>query len=289
MKYIIKLFSDFTTPTELKKMYENICQVDKLDYYGKDKEIYLTDGEDYTHVLILNNATPELKNIPKENVVGLANEPPVYLTRMFTYNRFIEYANANIHKYFMGDNSLPAPFIEKYSYMLHMAPLPYIPKKNKFMSIIVSQKSLSIPAVGYKYRLELLTYILNSELPIDIYGRICKSINKPDERIKGEFKDYEPYENYQFHICIENFMTNAYVSEKVINPLLTNTVPIYLGCHNIDKYFGDNVIKMTGDLQKDIMLINDIVINPEKYQKNIDMEFIKSKTSLIQNIKEIFA
>lgn len=289
MKYIIKLFSDFTTPTELKKMYENICQVDKLDYYGKDKEIYLTDEEDYTHVLILNNATPELKNIPKENVVGLANEPPAYLTRMFANNHFIQYANANIDKYFMGDNSLPAPFIEKYSYMLHMAPLPYTPKKNKFMSFIVSQKSLSIPGVGYKYRLELLTYILNSELPIDIYGRICKSINKPDERIKGEFNDYEPYENYQFHICIENFRTNAYVSEKVINPLLTNTVPIYLGCRNIDRYFGDNVIQMTGDLQKDIMLINDIVINPEKYQKNIDMEFIKSKTSLIQNIKEIFA
>ena len=66
MKYIIKLFSDFTTPTELKKMYENICQVDKLDYYGEDKEIYITDGEDYTHVLIFNNATPVLNDIPKE-------------------------------------------------------------------------------------------------------------------------------------------------------------------------------------------------------------------------------
>ena len=289
MKYIIKLFSDFTTPTELKKMYENICQVDKLDYYGEDKEIYITDGEDYTHALIFNNATPVLNDIPKENVIGLANEPPLYLARMFTYNNFMEYAKKNIHKYFMGDNSFhKEPFIEKYSYMVQLAPLPHIPMKNKFMSFIVSQKSLMAIGEGYKYRLDILTYILNSNLPIDIYGRICKSINKEDERIKGEFKDYEPYENYQFHICIENFRTNAYVSEKVINPLLTNTTPIYLGCRNIDKYFGDNVIQMSGDLQKDMMLINDIVINPEKYQKNIDLEFIKSKTSLIQNIKEIF-
>jgi hypothetical protein len=290
MKYIIKLFSDFTSPTELKKMYENICQVDKLDYYGEDKEIYITDSEDYTHVLIFNNAIPILNNIPKENIIGLANEPPIYLARMFKYNNFMEYAKKNIHKYFMGDNSFDKePFIEKYSYMLYLAPLPHIPIKNKFMSLIVSQKSLMALGEGYKYRLDILTYILNSNLPIDIYGRICKSINKEDERIKGEFKDYEPYENYQFHICIENFRTNAYVSEKVINPLLTNTTPIYLGCRNIDKYFGDNVIQMSGNLNQDIMLINDIVIHPEKYQKNIDVEFIKSKTSLIQNIKEIFS
>jgi hypothetical protein len=157
------------------------------------------------------------------------------------------------------------------------------------MSIIVSEKSLLVNAVGYNYRKEILSYILNSDLPIDIYGRICKFItNQNDERIKGEFEAYEPYENYQFHICIENFRTNAYISEKVINPLMTNTVPIYLGCRNIDTYFGDNVIQMSGNLNQDIILINDIVIHPEKYQKNIDLEFIKSKTSLIQNIKEIF-
>jgi hypothetical protein len=133
---------------------------------------------------------------------------------------------------------------------------------------------------------------LNSNLPIDIYGRICTYLsnnNIKDSRVKGEFHEYEPYENYQFHICIENFRTNAYISEKVINPLMTNTVPIYLGCTKIEEHFGDNVIKMSGNLNQDIMLINDIVIHPEKYQKNIDLECIKSKTSLIQNIKEIFA
>jgi hypothetical protein len=292
MKYIIKLFSDFTTPTELKKMYEKICEVDKLDYYGEDKEIYITDGEDYTHVFILNHIMPNL-SIPKENVVGLANEPPTYLLNMFTKNNFTNYATKYIGKYFMGDGGiLPEPFIEHYSFMPHISPLPHIPIKTKLMSIIVSEKSVKFNAYGYEYRLQFLNKILQSNLPIDIYGRICTYLennNIKDSRLKGEFKDYEPYENYQFHICIENFRTNAYVSEKVINPLMTNTVPIYLGCRNIDTYFGDNVIQMSGNLNQDIILINDIVIHPEKYQKNIDLEFIKSKTSLIQNIKEIFA
>jgi len=193
----------------------------------------------------------------------------------------------------MGDGGiLPEPFIEHYSFMPHISPLPHIPIKTKLMSIIVSEKSVKFNAYGYEYRLQFLNKILQSNLPIDIYGRICTYLennNIKDSRLKGEFKDYEPYENYQFHICIENFRTNAYVSEKVINPLMTNTVPIYLGCRNIDTYFGDNVIQMSGNLNQDIILINDIIIHPEKYQKNIDLEFIKSKTSLIQNIKEIFA
>ena len=292
MKYIIKLFADCASSSRLKEIYEKICEVDKLDFYGPDKEVYITDGDYYTHAFILNHITPIL-NVPRENVVGLANEPPVYLMQMFNKNNFTNYASKYIGKYFMGDGDiLPEPFIEKYSFMPHIAPLRHIPLKTKLMSIIVSEKSVKYNAYGYEYRLQILNQILKSTLPIDIYGRICTYLannNFKDTRLKGEFNEYEPYENYQFHICIENFRTNAYVSEKVINPLMTNTTPIYLGCHNIDKYFGDNVIQMSGDLQKDMILINDIVINPEKYQKNIDLEFIKSKTSLIQNIKEIFA
>ena len=289
MKYIIRIFADYASSHELKNMYEKICQANKLDYYGPDKEIYLTDEDNYTHVIIINNSKPFLR-VPKENVVGLAHEPPVFILKLFNVNKFLNYAFKNIGKYLIGETGLIQPFISKYSFLPHITPLNYKPNKNKLMSIIVSDKSLKVNAVGYTYRKEILSYILTSELPIDIYGRICKFItNQNDERIKGDFEEYEPYENYKFHICIENFRCESYFSEKIINPLLTNTVPIYLGCTKIEEYFGDNVIQMSGDIKKDLQLICDIVNYPEKYQKNIDLELIKSKTSLIQNIKEIFA
>ena len=289
MKYIIRIFADYANSRAMKNIYEEICEVDKLDYYGPDKEIYITDEDNYTHAIVINNAKPFLR-VPKENVVGLANEPPFFLSVLFNANHFINYASKYIGKYFVGDIGLPAPFVCRYSFLPHITPLKYKPNKNKLMSIIVSEKSLLVNAVGYNYRKDILSYILNSDLPIDIYGRICKFItNQNDERIKGEFQAYEPYENYQFHICIENFRCESYVSEKVINPLILNTVPIYLGCTKIEEHFGDNVIQMSGDLNRDLELICDILNYPEKYQKNIDLEFIKSKTSLIQNIKEIFS
>jgi hypothetical protein len=39
-----------------------------------NKEIALTNDDNYTHAIIINTCMPEL-NIPKENVIGFAHEP----------------------------------------------------------------------------------------------------------------------------------------------------------------------------------------------------------------------
>ena len=43
--------------------------------------------------------------------------------------------------------------------------------------------------------------------------------------------------NSQFHIAIENVYENNYFSEKLIDCLITGTIPIYCGCTNLEKYF----------------------------------------------------
>ena len=63
------------------------------------------------------------------------------------------------------------------------------------------------------------------------------------------------YNDYKFHVCIENFSTPHYFSEKIINPLRCNTTPIYWGCKNIHSYFDDAVINLTGDVGKDIEML----------------------------------
>lgn len=287
MKYRIKFFSDFLSSFELKKLYENLYDTQKMINYGIDKDIYITSNDDYTHAIIFNLATPALrKDINKSNVLGLAQEPPVFIIQTTNENK-LKYFIKNIGKYFIGDKVFDEPFIENYSYLLHNKPLQYIPEKTKRMSFIVSQKKDYW--FGYGYRYKLLNAILSLYLPIDIYGRVCKNSNIKDARLKGEFKYNEPYEDYEFHICVENFITNAYVSEKVINPLMTHTIPIYLGCRNIKEYFGDNVILMTGNIEEDIKLIKDILYYPEKYRRNIDIEMIKKKVSLLDNLDTIFS
>jgi hypothetical protein len=281
---IIKIYSSFSSSSNCKTVYEKLCEAECIDYYGKNKEIYITDGEDYTHVIIQNTAMPDIKHIPKENVLGLSFEPQEFLELS---PEFIKYAIKYIGKYFIGDNSgLPYPFIEHFGYIWHKPPIRYIPIKKNRMSMMISKKYI---LKGHIYRHLLVDRILKSQLPIDIYGSGCKYYNVKDDRLKGGFRENEIlYESYDFHICIENSILNEYFSEKLINTFLYHATPLYIGCNNIEKYFPDCVIHLSGYIEKDMELFKSILNNPEKYKKKINIEKIKSKINLIKNIKKVF-
>jgi len=286
--YRLRFFSSFCSGEFLKSHYEEVFESQLLDYYGPDKKVYITNEDDYTHVVILNTAMPILKpKFPKENVIGLAFEPIYFLE---LNDEFVEYARKNIGRYFIGDKlNLPSPFFEGNAYLCHTLPLKNIPEKNKIMSIMVSQKGF---APGHKYRYELVGAILSNNFPVDIYGRGCanfqSALGYTENRLKGEFVDKEPYEDYLFHICIENFQCNHYFSEKIVNTLLCSTTPVYLGCNNINKYFENDVICLTGNLSDDMTLIASILIDPLKYYKKLDIEKIKNTTNFLRNVDNVF-
>jgi len=219
-------------------------------------------------------------------VVGLAYEPHFFLG---INADFIEYAINNIGKYFIGDMQingyyLPLPFIPHLTYMWHNPPIiGKIYEKPKIMSIIFSHKQITS---GHKYRHSIVEKILNSNLPIDIYGNGCqKYANYTDYRLKGEFVEYEPYDDYLFHITIENVQEPYYASEKVINPLLTNTTPIYLGCPN---FLTDLVIPLSFNLEKDWSLIKNICENPIHYKIETNIEHVLDCVSFVRNLDKIF-
>ena len=190
--FIIKIFCPFATSENCKKTFEKINYSQEIDFYGKDKKIYITDEDNYTHAIIINTIMPELK-IPKENVIGLPFEPIPFLGLT---PQFLEYAKKHISKYYIGDKlDLPEPFIEHFGYMWHSRPQKEITYKCKLMSIIVSNKR---SAPGHIYRHNLIEKIIESNLPIDIYG--YGSTEYKNDRVKGQFNDIEPYENYLYSI-----------------------------------------------------------------------------------------
>jgi hypothetical protein len=289
--YKIKIFCPFASSSKCKEVYEKISYANEIDFYGKDKKVYITDDDDdYTHAIIINTAKPDLK-IQKKNVIGLAFEPIQFLGLTF---EFIEYAQKYIGKYYIGDKlQLPEPFVEHFGYMWYSRPPKEITHKPNLMSIVVSNKRF---APGHIYRHNLIEKIIELSLPIDIYGYgsdgyskyNINDLNYTFNRIKGNFNDAEPYENYLYSICIENFQCNDYFSEKIITPLLHNCMPIYLGCKNIDKYF-DSIIKLTGNINKDILLIIDIIRNPFKYYNNTYNEKNIKRVNLIENIEKLYS
>jgi hypothetical protein len=277
--YIIKIFSDFASSTICKEKYETICNVFNIDYYGENKKIYITDGDNYTHAIIMNTIMPIL-NIPKENVIGLAFEPLPFLNITI---EFVEYCKKHVGKYFIGEKlNLPEPFIEHFGYMWHVNPHKEINFKPNVMSICLSNKQA---APGHKYRHHIVQNIIHNNLPIHIYGKGSRYYNY--EHVKGEFIEIEPYKTYLFSICIENFKENHYFSEKIMTPLLYNCNPIYYGCENIDKYF-DDIICLTGNISDDLNLLVEILKNPLKYYKKTYNEKNNKTVNLIQNIENLF-
>jgi hypothetical protein len=65
-------------------------------------------------------------------------------------------------------------------------------------------------------------------------------------------------------------------------------MPIYLGCKNIDSYI-DDTIKLSGDIKTDILLLKNILQNPNaNYKKTYTEKNIKA-VNLLENIEKLFA
>ena len=96
-----------------------------------------------------------------------------------------------------------------------------IHKKTKTLSIISSNKKST---VGHRLRHEIINKKL---IDMDIFGRGYKPI---ENKIIG-LKDY------MFSLIIENDNTDNWFTEKIIDCLVTGTIPVYWGCSNIGDYF----------------------------------------------------
>jgi hypothetical protein len=275
---IIKFFSDYTTSDKIINAY---FSMDEL-FLDKDYNVTyrFTLDNDYTHAIIINKATPRLK-ISKENVVGIAHEPPEFLNLALRDNideDFINYVTKYVGKYYVGEKyNLPEEFIEGNGYIGHNSIPRQIINKNKLMSIMISEKQWTR---CHCYRYQLVNIIIENKLPIDIYGRGCK-LYEPNDFLKGEFNENEHIENYLFHISIENSQHPHYFTEKIKNPLLFGTNVLYLGCTNIFNYFSrDGIYLLNGNIQHDMTLIIDIVNNWQKYYKHIDIKKLSCDLSI---------
>lgn len=272
----IKCFADFTTSAQLQEDY--VSKSFPLRNRYNQWFVFTTD-EDYTHAFIFNTAMPNL-HIPKKNVIGFAHEPLPFLKLSLA---FIEYAKKHIGRYYIGDKGqLPDPFKEGNAYLCYLPPT-LRPPPTKFMSIMISQK---LNAPGHKYRHALVQAILKTTWPIDIYGRGCVYY-PPDARIKGEFQSTELYDGYTFTICIENFRSNHYFSEKIINPLNQQVIPVYLGCYKIHHYFPGMYVELTGNVKEDLRRIGAIYQNPKAHIRPISLERVDRTINLLRNIPTI--
>jgi glycosyl transferase family 25 len=86
---------------------------------------------------------------------------------------------------------------------------------------------------GVKYRNEFFD-ILDKYRNVDSLGK-CKN-NKINEK-GGWVESVDTYKDYKFVISFENSIKDGYITEKIITPFLSGSIPIYLGCPKVVNHF----------------------------------------------------
>ena len=154
-------------------------------------------------------------------------------------------------------------------------------KKTKNLSMIESGKRM---ASGHIKRNNILREIIKKyPNDIDVYGKICRNRKniKPYKTILPHRKKEKGLLEYRYNLAIENGSTDYYFSEKIVDPLLCWTMPIYWGCKKIDKFLPKESYILL-DMNKKGVAEEIIKISKSDIrEKNID--YIKEAREVILN------
>jgi hypothetical protein len=96
--------------------------------------------------------------------------------------------------------------------------------KTKNISIIASEKNY---LEGHKLRHLVINKFKDK---LDLFGRGYRFVENKADMLK----------DYRFSIIIENVRYENYFTEKIVDCIITGTVPIYWGCPNIKDFYNEN-------------------------------------------------
>jgi hypothetical protein len=148
-----------------------------------------------------------------------------------------------------------------------------INEKTKEISIIASPASRT---VGHKLRHDI---IQSNIMELDLFGGGYNPIENKITALK----------DYRFSIIIENEKIDNWFTEKIIDCLMTGTIPIYWGCPNIGNYFDTRGFIIVDSIEELISKKN--MLNETTYSEmlpyiKINFELAKKYTDFWSRIEE---
>ncbi|MCG1036608.1 glycosyltransferase family 10 domain-containing protein [Polaribacter sargassicola] len=241
------------------------------------KEFVFTedDIEECDYLVILEYPSNDFSiKVNKNNIIHLCLEPPNEISKYRQYaNKSVKYnynqldtKNGNI----LSHGALPWHIGKDYDYLSHLK-VEDLKKENKIVWVTSNQRS----SKGHSNRMHFLDSIKNLSF-IELYGRGIKPI---DDK-------WDVLSNSKYAIAYENYKSEYYWTEKIIDCYLSFTMPIYFGCNRIDNYFPkDSYIKLDPN-DKHIDLFLKELVNSNKWEKNIDS--IQEARELILSEYQLF-
>lgn len=216
----------------------------RWDRTSRDGDIVYTD-------MVLNSVTPNQKG----NNYAWLIEPIDVASNNYNLIEQIKgkYNKVFTHEKTLIDRGAPYEFVPFGCCWIKPEDHKIWPK-SKVVSIIASNKTAT---GGHKLRHQ----VVKSNPNLDVYGR---TYNPLDYKLDG-IKDY------RFHVVIENCKRDYWFTEKLIDCLVTGTVPIYWGCPSIGDFFDTRGFIIVDTLEDINMVLNVVsssdLLTEEKYNE----------------------
>lgn len=219
---------------------------------------------------------PEKVKVPKENVILITTEEVSGKPYLESYQKQfpkIITSREDIH----GDNVIKSYYCNLWSIYKSYDELSSCEEMHKSKNISIISSNL-VRKPGHLDRYSFVNKLIGHfKDKIDVYGRGFNPIKDK----------YDALAPYKYSIAIENSSIHNYWTEKITDCYLSNTLPIYYGCPNLEEFFDKKSYYNIDiyDYKKSILQIEEI-IDSDLYEESLS--YIREAKNKILNKYQFF-
>lgn len=150
----------------------------------------------------------------------------------------------------------------------HQSITPRTIEKTKFCAYLYNNVQ--------QHRINIFNFVSKYK-KVDGLGKCCHNTDNEDTRsvydVDKTYNDIavDLYSNYKFVLALENKLVPGYVTEKLLNPLIAGSIPIYWGPNDIFDVFNKKRLIYINELTGDQLIerIKELDEDDEKYNKMV--------------------
>ena len=259
----IKMLCNWTSSEQLCKDWSNMCE---KEFKWKNYELVWTDvKEDIDYYIIINSVSNDVYFDPKRTIV-FQMEPWVYdLSKPWGVKTWDKWAEpnpthllavrgrkSNCHNNAFWQLELTLNDLQK--------PEMFEKNKGSIVSSICSSKYFD---EGHIARIDFLKFLeAKGDVDLDIWNQDNKHNFK---NYRGPVNEYINKSNglkgYKYYFMIENNYESNFITEKLWEPILCETLVFYYGCPNVTHYIDPAafVLLDINDFEKSYQLIKQAI------------------------------
>ncbi len=256
---LFKVITDKPSLTEENNfnMLDNFTNNKSIQYLSKIKKLNFKIDRNYHITIYIGNSIKEyykplinivLNKFKNYKIVDNINESLDIVI-------FTDFDNLNLNKssiniFINGENEVIRPCnsytdiailsskIMKYNYNIYLPQLftSLWERRTNYKNVLNNSREkfcAYMYSYDLEYRVELYNFISQYK-KVDALGKSCNNIIEDDRFLYNDNLTYndtaiQKYSKYKFVLALENGIADGYITEKLINPIIAGSIPIYAG------------------------------------------------------------